>query len=185
MTNRLAKRIQTISPSLTLAISAKAKAMKAAGENVVNFGVGEPDFNTPEHIVNAAIDALQKGRTKYTPSAGFKELRRAVCDKFLYDNGLEYESSQIIISNGAKHSIFNVCFAVLDEGDEVIIPAPYWLTYPEVVKACGGVPVIVKASKKTGFKITPEQLKAAITPKTKLFIFNSTNNPTGAVYSEA
>ena len=184
MTNRLAKRIQTISPSLTLAISAKAKAMKAAGENVVNFGVGEPDFNTPEHIVNAAIDALQKGRTKYTPSAGFKELRRAVCDKFLYDNGLEYESSQIIISNGAKHSIFNVCFAVLDEGDEVIIPAPYWLTYPEVVKACGGVPVIVKASKKTGFKITPEQLKAAITPKTKLFIFNSPNNPTGAVYSE-
>ncbi len=184
MTNRLAKRIQTISPSLTLAISAKAKAMKAAGESVVNFGVGEPDFNTPEHIVNAAIDALQKGRTKYTPSAGLKELRRAVCDKFLYDNGLEYESSQIIISNGAKHSIFNVCFAVLDEGDEVIIPAPYWLTYPEVVKACGGVPVIVKASKKTGFKITPEQLKAAITPKTKLFIFNSPNNPTGAVYSE-
>lgn len=182
---RLAKRIQTISPSLTLAISAKAKAMKAAGENVISFSVGEPDFNTPEHIVNAAIDALQKGRTKYTPSSGLNELRRAVCDKFLRDNNLAYEPSQIIISSGAKHSIFNACFAVLNEGDEVIIPAPYWLTYPEVVKACGGVPVIVKTSAKAGFKMTPEQLKAAITPKTKMFIFNSPSNPTGAVYSES
>lgn len=185
MEERLAKRIRTISPSLTLAISAKAKAMKAAGENVINFGVGEPDFSTPEHIVSAAIDALEKGHTKYTPSSGLPELRRAIASKFKRDNNLEYEPSQIIVSNGAKHSIFNVCFALLDEGDEVVIPAPYWLTYPEVVKACGGVPVIVKASKKTGFKITPEQLKAAITPKTKLFIFNSPNNPTGAVYSEA
>ncbi|MGN1078505.1 MAG: pyridoxal phosphate-dependent aminotransferase [Candidatus Gallimonas sp.] len=185
MEERLAKRIRTISPSLTLAISAKAKAMKAAGENVINFGVGEPDFSTPEHIVAAAIDALEKGHTKYTPSSGLPELRRAIASKFKRDNNLEYEPSQIIVSNGAKHSIFNVCFALLNEGDEVVIPAPYWLTYPEVVKACGGVPVIVKASKKTGFKITPEQLKAAITPKTKLFIFNSPNNPTGAVYSEA
>ena len=182
---RLAKRMRTISPSLTLSISAKAKAMKAAGESVVNFGVGEPDFPTPEHIVEAAKEALDKGRTKYTPSAGLLELRRAVCSKFRRDNGLEYEPSQIIISNGAKHSILNVCFAVLDEGDEVVIPAPYWLTYPEVVKVCGGVPVIVQTSKKNGFKITPEQLKAAITPKTKLFIFNSPCNPTGAVYSEA
>lgn len=185
MEERLAKRIRTISPSLTLAISAKAKAMKAAGENVINFGVGEPDFSTPEHIVAAAIDALEKGHTKYTPSSGLPELRRAIASKFKRDNNLEYEPSQIIVSNGAKHSIFNVCFALLDEGDEVVIPAPYWLTYPEVVKACGGVPVVVKASKKTGFKITPEQLKAAITPRTKLFIFNSPNNPTGAVYSEA
>lgn len=184
MESRLAKRIKTISPSLTLAISAKAKAMKAAGEDVINFGVGEPDFSTPEHIVDAAIDALEKGHTKYTPSSGLMELRRAIASKFLRDNGLDYEPSQIIVSNGAKHSIFNVCFALLDEGDEVIIPAPYWLTYPEVVKVCGGVPVYVKASKKTGFKITPEQLKAAITPKTKLFIFNSPSNPTGAVYSE-
>ncbi len=174
----------SISPSLTLSISAKAKAMKAAGESVVNFGVGEPDFPTPEHIVDAAKEALDRGQTKYTPSAGLLELRRAVCSKFRRDNGLEYEPSQIIVSNGAKHSIFNVCFALLDEGDEVIIPAPYWLTYPEVVKVCGAVPVIVKASKKTGFKLTPEQLKAAITPKTKLFIFNSPCNPTGAVYSE-
>ena len=118
---RLAKRIRTISPSLTLAISAKAKAMKAAGEDVVNFGVGEPDFNTPEHIIKAAEDALERGCTKYTPAAGLPELRRAICDKFARDNGLEYEPSQIIVSNGAKHSIFNVCFALLDPGDEVII----------------------------------------------------------------
>ncbi len=184
MENRLANRMKTISPSLTLAISAKAKAMKATGEDVVNFGVGEPDFNTPEHIVGAAVDALERGFTKYTPSSGMPELRRAICEKFERDNGLEYEPSQIIVSNGAKHSIFNVCFALLNEGDEVIIPAPYWLTYPEVVKVCGGVPVFVKASKKNSFKITPEQLKEAITPKTKMFIFNSPCNPTGAVYSE-
>ncbi len=182
---RLAKRIRTISPSLTLAISAKAKAMKAAGENVINFGVGEPDFATPDHIMDAARAALDRGYTKYTPSAGIPELRRAICSKLRRDNGLEYEPSQIIVSNGAKHSVFNVCYALVDEGDEVIIPAPYWLTYPEIVKTCGGVPVIVRASKRAGFKITPEQLKAAITPRTKLFIFNSPCNPTGAVYSEA
>lgn len=185
MEHRLAKRIRTISPSQTLAISAKAKALKADGEDVISFGVGEPDFNTPEHIVEAAVTALEKGHTKYTPSAGLLELRRAICSKFRRDNGLEYEPSQIIVSNGAKHSIFNVCFALIEEGDEVIIPAPYWLTYPEVVKVCGGVPVFVKASKRSGFKITPEQLKEAITPKTKMFIFNSPSNPTGAVYSEA
>ena len=182
---RLAKRIRTLSPSLTLAISAKAKAMKAAGEYVINFGVGEPDFNTPEYIMDAAREALDKGFTKYTPSAGMPELRQAICKKLERDNGLTYEPSQIIVSSGAKHSIFNVCYALVDEGDEVIIPAPYWLTYPEVVKTCGGVPVIVETSKEAGFKITPEQLKAAITPKTKLFIFNSPCNPTGAVYSEA
>ncbi len=180
----LARRIRSISPSQTLAISAKAKAMKAAGENVISFGAGEPDFSTPEHIVAAAIEALEKGQTKYTPSAGLLELRRAICSKLKRDNGLEYEPSQIVVSNGAKHSIFNVCYALVDEGDEVVIPSPYWLTYPEIVKSCGGVPVYIKASKKTGFKITPEQLKAAITPKTKLFIFNSPCNPTGAVYSE-
>ncbi len=184
MTGRIAKRIGTISPSLTLSVSAKAKAMKAAGEDVINFGVGEPDFSTPEHIVDAAKEALDRGCTKYTPSSGLLELRRAICSKFRRDNGLEYEPSQIIVSNGAKHSIFNVCFALINEGDEVIIPAPYWLTYPEVVKCCGGVPVFVQAHKKNNFKITPEQLKGAITEKTKLFIFNSPCNPTGAVYSE-
>ena len=182
---RLAKRIRTISPSQTLAISAKAKAMKANGESVINFGVGEPDFPTPAYIVEAGIEALQKGKTKYTPAAGLPELRRAICEKFERDNGLEYEPSQIIVSNGAKHSIFNVCYALVGEGDEVIIPAPYWLTYPEVVKTCGGVPVYVRGKKKNGFKITPEQLEEAITPKTKLLIFNSPCNPTGAVYTEA
>lgn len=184
MKERLAKRIQTISLSQTLAISAKAKAMKAAGESVVNFGVGEPDFPTPAHIVEAGIEALRLGKTKYTPSSGIMELRRAICEKFSRDNGLEYEPSQIIVSNGAKHSIFNACYALIDEGDEVIIPAPYWLTYPEVVRTLGGVPVFVEASKKNGYKITAEQLEAAITPKTKLMIFNSPCNPTGAVYSE-
>ena len=133
MTERLARRIRAISPSLTLAISAKAKAMKEAGENVISFGVGEPNFNTPAHIVEAAEQALELGHTKYTPSSGLLELRRAICEKFKRDNGLEYDSSQIIVSNGAKHSIFNVCYALLNEGDEVIIPAPYWLTYPEEI----------------------------------------------------
>lgn len=182
---RLAKRICMLSPSLTLAISAKAKAMKAAGEDVVNFGVGEPDFRTPAHIAQAAKDAIDQGLTKYTPSSGIPQLRQAICQKFLRDNGLSYEPSQIIVSCGAKHSIFNACFALLNEGDEVIIPAPYWLTYPEVVKVCGGIPVIVEASKENNFKITPEQLEKAITPKTKLFIFNSPSNPTGAVYNES
>ena len=181
---RLAKRIRTISPSQTLAISAKAKAMKAAGENVINFGVGEPDFPTPDYIVEAAVRALHEGKTKYTPSSGLPALRSAVCEKFRRENGLIYEPSQIIVSNGAKHSIFNVCYALVDEGDEVIIPSPYWLTYPEVVKTCGGVPVFVEGSKENGFKITAEQLETAVTPKTKLLIFNSPCNPTGAVYSE-
>ncbi len=182
---KLAKRIRAISPSQTLAISAKAKAMKEAGENVISFSVGEPDFATPRHIVAAAEEALERGYTKYTPAAGLPALRRAVCEKFLRDNLLEYEPSQIVVSNGAKHAIFNACFALVEEGDEVIIPAPYWLTYPEIVKACGGVPVFIEAKKERGFKISPEQLRAAITPKTKLFIFNSPCNPTGAVYNEA
>jgi len=181
---RLARRIRSISPSLTLQISAKAKAMKAAGEDVINFGVGEPDFNTPEYIVSAAEAAMRLGNTKYTPAAGLPALRRAVCDKLERDNDLLYDPKQVIVSNGAKHSIFNACFALLNEGDEVIIPSPYWLTYPEVVKVCGGVPVTVRTDRRTGFKITPEQLRAAITPRTKLFIFNSPCNPTGAVYSE-
>ena len=184
MRNRIASRMSAISPSLTLAISAKAKAMKAAGENVVSFGVGEPDFNTPDHIIRSAKAALDNGYTKYTPSSGLLPLRKAICDKFKEDNGLDYEPSQIIVSNGAKHSIFNVCYAVLEEGDEVIIPAPYWLTYPEVVKVCGGTPVYIDCKKENKFKFTPEELRAAITPKTKMLIFNSPSNPTGAVYTE-
>ena len=184
MKNRVAKRMSALAPSLTLAISAKAKAMKAAGESVISFGVGEPDFNTPLHIINAAKTALDNGHTKYTPSSGLLPLRKAICEKFEKDNGLSFEPSQIIVSNGAKHSIFNACFAVLEEGDEVVIPAPYWLTYPEVVKVCGGVPVYIDCKKENKFKFSAEDLKAAITPKTKMLIFNSPSNPTGAVYSE-
>ena len=184
MKSRVAKRMAAISPSLTLAISAKAKAMKAAGENVVSFSVGEPDFNTPEHIMQAAKTALDNGHTKYTPSSGLLPLRKAICEKFQKDNGLEYEPSQIIVSNGAKHSIFNACYALLDEGDEVIIPEPYWLTYPEVVKVCGGVPKYLSCKKENKYKFSAEELKIAITPKTKMLIFNSPSNPTGAVYNE-
>lgn len=184
MRSRIAQRMTTISPSLTLAISAKAKAMKQAGESVVSFGVGEPDFNTPAHIIEAAKVALDAGHTKYTPSSGLLPLRKAICEKFKTDNGLEYEPSQIVVSNGAKHSIFNACYALLDEGDEVIIPAPYWLTYPEVVKVCGGEPKYLYCKKENKYKFTAEELKAAITPKTKMLIFNSPSNPTGAVYTE-
>ena len=145
-----------ISPSLTLAISAKAKAMKQAGENVVSFGVGEPDFNTPAPIIEAAKLALDAGHTKYTPSSGLLPLRKAICEKFKKDNGLDYEPSQIIVSSGAKHSIFNACYALLDEGDEVIIPAPYWLTYPEVVKVCGGVVKDLPCKKENKYKFSAE-----------------------------
>ena len=184
MKNRVAKRMTTLSPSLTLAISAKAKAMKQAGESVVSFGVGEPDFNTPVHIIDAAKAALDAGHTKYTPSSGLLPLRKAICEKFKKDNDLDYEPSQIIVSNGAKHSIFNACYALLNEGDEVIIPTPYWLTYPEVVKVCGAVPKYLVCPKERKYKFTAEELKAAITPKTKMLIFNSPSNPTGAVYTE-
>lgn len=185
MNRRIASRMTTISPSLTLAITAKSKAMKAAGEPVVSFGAGEPDFNTPQHIIDAAKRALDAGYTKYTPSSGLLSLRKAVAEKFRRDNGLDYEPSQIIVSNGAKHSIFNACYALLEEGDEVIIPAPYWLTYPEVVKVCGGVPVYIEGKKEDKFKFTPADLERAITPRTKMLIFNSPSNPTGAVYTES
>lgn len=184
MKHRIADRAAGISPSLTLAITAKAKAMKAAGEPVISFGVGEPDFNTPDFIIQAAKDAMDKGYTKYTPSSGLPALKKAVCEKLKRENGLDYEPSQIVISNGAKHSIFNACFATIEEGDEVIIPAPYWLTYPETVRMCGGVPVYVETTKEQGYKMTAAQLKAAITPKTKMLIFNSPSNPTGAVYTK-
>ena len=184
MKHRVAARVAGISPSLTLAVTAKAKAMKAAGEPVISFGVGEPDFNTPAFIIDAAKAAMDKGCTKYTPSSGLPALRKAIADKFLRENGLDYDPSQIIVSNGAKHSLFNACFATIEAGDEVIIPAPYWLTYPELVRVCGGVPVFVETKKENGFKMTAEELKKAITPKTKMLIFNSPSNPTGAVYTK-
>lgn len=181
---KVSDRISSIAPSMTLAISAKANELKAAGEHVINFGVGEPDFNTPEHIVQAAKDALDAGYTKYIAAAGLPKLKKAIVKKLKVDNNLDYEPSQIIISNGAKHSIFNAVFATINAGDEVLIPKPYWLSYPEIVKSCGGVPVYVMATYRHGYKVTAAQIENMITPKTKMLIFNSPCNPTGGVYTE-
>lgn len=180
----LSKRISSISPSATLAITAKAKQMKAEGINVVGFGAGEPDFDTPEHIKNAAKKALDEGFTKYTPASGTKELKEAVCKKFKSDNDLDYMPEEILVSCGAKHSLYNAIVAICSEGDEVIIPSPYWVSYPEMVKASGAAPVILKTTGKNNFKVLPIQLIEAITPKTKLFILNSPSNPTGMLYSK-
>lgn len=180
----VSKRVSAIAPSMTLAISAKANELKAAGVKVINFGVGEPDFNTPAYICNAAKDALDKGYTKYVAAAGLPALKKAIVKKLKVDNNLDYDPSQIIVSNGAKHSIFNAIFATVNEGDEVLMAKPYWLTYPEVVKSCGGIPEYIYAKPRHGYKITAAQLEAAITPRTKMFIFNSPCNPTGAVYTE-
>ncbi len=183
MNYKIAQRAASLSPSLTLAIDSKAKAMKAAGEDVVGFGAGEPDFDTPQHIKDAAAAALASGFTKYTPSSGIPELRQAIADKFQRENGLTYKPSQIIVSNGGKHSCYNVILATCEEGDEVIIPSPYWLSYPEMVKLAGAKPVILETTDKTEFKVTPAQLRAAITANTRLFILNSPSNPTGSVYT--
>src|SRR5437868_5648321 len=185
MNYKISARAAALSPSLTLAIDSKAKKMKAEGQDVVGFGAGEPDFDTPQHIKDAAAKALAAGFTKYTPSSGIPELREAIAAKFKRDNGLTYKSSQIIVSCGGKHSCYNVILATCQEGDEVIIPAPYWLSYPEMVKLASATPVIVHTSDKTEFKVTPEQLRATITPRTRLFILNSPSNPTGTVYTPA
>ena len=183
--NAIAKRAEEVSPSLTLAITAKAKRMQEDGIRVVGFGAGEPDFNTPGYIIAAAKAALDTGKTKYTPSSGILPLRQAICAKLKRDNGLDYTPKQIVVSNGAKHSLHNVCQALIEEGDEVIIPAPYWLTYPELVKIAGGVPVYVDCAAENGFLMTPKQLEAAVTKRTKAVIINSPSNPTGGVYGEA
>ena len=180
---KLAKRMVMIKPSPTLAVDAKAKAMKAQGIDVIGFGVGEPDFDTPENIKDAAIKALKAGFTKYTPAGGTDELKAAVCDKFRRDNGIEYNPADVLISCGAKHSLYNIFQALLDDGDEVIIPAPYWVSYPDMAYLAGAVPVPISTTEQSGFKITPKQLKKAITPKTKMLILNSPSNPTGASYS--
>jgi len=172
-----------MTPSLTLAIDSKLKQMKAEGQDVVGFGAGEPDFDTPQHIKDACIKAINDGFTKYTPAAGIPELRQAAADKFKRDNGLDYKPSQIIVSCGGKHSCFNVFLATCQEGDEVVIPAPYWLSYPEMVKLAGATPVIIQTTDKSEFKITPEQLRAAITPRTRVFVLNSPSNPTGSIYT--
>jgi aspartate aminotransferase len=182
---RISKRAASLAPSLTLAIDSKAKQMKADGMDVVGFGAGEPDFDTPQHIKDAAAKALADGFTKYTPSAGIPELRQAIADKFKRENGLTYKPSQVIVSCGGKHSCYNVILATCQEGDEVIIPAPYWLSYPEMVKLAAATPVILQTTDRTEFKVTPEQLQQAITPQTRLFILNSPSNPTGTVYTPA
>jgi len=180
---RLAARIAKIKPSETLAVTAKANALRAQGRDVIGFGAGEPDFDTPANIKNAAIKAIEAGFTKYTPVGGTDELKDAIVAKLKRDNSLEYKRSQIVVSCGAKHTLYNLAQALFDEGDEIIIPAPYWVSYPDIVVLAGGRPVIVNTKEKEGFKMKPEQLKATITKRTRAVIINSPSNPTGAVYS--
>jgi aspartate aminotransferase len=179
----LAQRATILTPSLTLSIDSKAKAMKAEGIDVCGFGAGEPDFDTPEHIKAAAMASLDGGFTKYTPSSGTPELRQAISDKFKADNGLEYKPSQVVVSNGAKHSCYNAILATCQPGDEVIIPAPYWLSYPEMVRLAGAEPVFVPTKEENGYKMTAEEFQDAMTPRTKMVIINSPGNPTGSVYT--
>ena len=181
----LSQRALNAAPSPTLAITAKANALKAQGKDVVSFGAGEPDFDTPQNVKNAAVAALERGDTKYTPSSGTVALKEAIIEKLKRDNGLTCSRNEIIVSCGAKHSIYNLMQALLDPGDEVVIPAPYWVSYPEQVKLAGGIPVVVTADESTGFLSTAAQIEAVLTPKTKMVIVNSPSNPTGAVYAPA
>lgn len=180
----LSDRIKTLSPSLTIAIASLARDLKAQGKDILSFSAGEPDFETPQPIKDAAIKAINEGFTRYTAVAGIPELLESIAGKLKRENNLEYAPSDIIVSNGAKQSLFNLFQAVINEGDEVIIPAPYWVTYPELVKYAGGIPVIIHTDEMSGFKITDDQLKAAITPKTKMIVLTSPSNPTGSVYSK-
>jgi aspartate aminotransferase len=180
---KLAARVQQVTPSLTLAVSAKANAMQREGFDVCSFSAGEPDFDTPTHIKDAAIAALQAGKTRYGPAAGEPQLREAIAHKLVTDNQLPYKAENILVTNGGKHSLYNLMMTLIEAGDEVIIPAPYWVSYPEMVKLADGVPVIVETTMASGYKITPEQLKQAITTKTRLFVLNSPSNPTGMVYT--
>jgi aspartate aminotransferase len=180
---KLAARVGQVTPSLTLAIDAKAKAMKADGIDVCSFSAGEPDFDTPKHIVEAAKTALDQGKTRYGPAAGEPKMRGAIAKKLQTDNSLCYGAENVIVTNGGKQSLFNLMMALIDPGDEVIIPAPYWVSYPEMVKLAEGVPVIVPTTLEAGYRVTADQLRQAITPKTKLLVFNSPSNPTGMVYT--
>ena len=180
----ISRKIGLIKESVTLRVSAKAKQMKKEGIDVVGFGAGEPDFDTPSHIKEAAKRAIDAGFTKYTPASGTKELKQAICEKLKKDNGLEYTDKEIIVSCGAKHSLFNALLALCEEGDEVILPSPYWISYPEMIKVAGAKPVIVETEEKEGFKLTVFKLKKAISRKTKILILNSPSNPAGVVYSK-
>ena len=180
---KLAKRVQALTPSTTLAITAKAKELKAQGLDVIGLGAGEPDFNTPQHIIDAATQSMNEGHTKYTPSAGLPQLKEAIIAKMKRDQKLDYKPSEIIVGSGAKHVLYTLFQTILDEGDEVIIPTPYWVSYPEQVKLADGVPVYCEGKEDNSFKITPEDLEAAITDRTKAVIINSPSNPTGMLYS--
>jgi aspartate aminotransferase len=180
---KISQRARNTAPSPTLGITARARQLKAQGIDVIGFGAGEPDFDTPDNIKQAAITALESGDTKYTPSSGTEALRMAICEKLQRDNGLTYQPNEVIVSIGAKHSLYNLMQAVLDPGDEVIIPAPYWVSYPEQVKLAGGLPVIVEAPESDGFRVTAAAIRAAITPQTRMVVINSPSNPTGAAIS--
>jgi len=184
MSSKLSARVQAVKPSPTLAITARAAALRAEGKDVIGLGAGEPDFDTPDHIKAAAIEAINSGKTKYTAVDGTASLKQAIIDKFKRDNGFDYAAEQILVSVGGKQSFYNLAQAILDAGDEVIIPAPYWVSYPDMTLLADGVPVVVECGAETQFKITPEQLAAAITPKTRLFVINSPSNPTGMAYSK-
>jgi aspartate aminotransferase len=184
MSSKLSARVQAVKPSPTLAITARAAALRAEGKDVIGLGAGEPDFDTPDHIKAAAIEAINSGKTKYTAVDGTASLKQAIIDKFKRDNGFDYAADQILVSVGGKQSFYNLAQAILDAGDEVIIPAPYWVSYPDMTLLADGVPVVVECGAETQFKITPEQLAATITPKTRLFVINSPSNPTGMAYSK-
>ncbi len=181
---KLAKRVSSLTPSTTLEITAKAQELKAAGHDVIGLGAGEPDFNTPQHIIDAAIKAMNEGHTKYTPTGGLATLKKEIVEKFKRDQEITYDPSEIIVCSGAKHALYTLFQVILDEEDEVIIPTPYWVSYPEQVKLAEGVPVYVEGKEENEFKITPEQLEAGITSKTKAVVINSPSNPTGMIYSE-
>ena len=183
LADAIARRLSAIKPSATIAVTSKAAELKAAGQDVIGLGAGEPDFDTPDHVKQAAVEAIWSGKTKYTPAPGTASLKQAVIDKFRRENGLEYGPDQVIINCGGKHTIFNAFLATLDPGDEVIIPAPYWVSYPDMALLAEGKPVIVETREADGFKLSPEALEAAITPRTKWFVFNSPSNPTGAAYT--
>jgi aspartate aminotransferase len=185
MSITLSNRVKAVKPSPTLAITARAAAMRAAGKDIIGLGAGEPDFDTPDHIKAAAVKALDNGFTKYTAVDGIPSLKKAIAEKYKRDNGLDYDLKQILVSSGGKQSFYNLAQALLNPGDEVIIPAPYWVSYPDMVLLADGVPVIVEAGQSQHFKITPEQLRAAISDKTRLFVINSPSNPTGAAYTLA
>ncbi|MGH7390396.1 MAG: pyridoxal phosphate-dependent aminotransferase [Candidatus Rokuibacteriota bacterium] len=179
----LAERMKTLAPSSTLAVQARAKELRALGVDVISFGAGEPDFDTPERIKAAAVQAMRRGQTKYTEVGGILELRAAVCAKFQRDHGLDYEPADVLVSVGAKHTLYNLAVALLDPGDEVIVPSPFWVSYPEQARLVGAVPVAVETHERTGFDLDPDRVRAAVTPRTKLIVVNSPNNPTGAVFS--